>query len=401
MKKRLMLFVISVAMCMMSVLFVDARAQKPWTVLVYMTASFEKAPYAFLNIREMAHVGSNDMVNILVYLTIEEKKGVTKTKKLYIEKGKARQIGSSMVRDSGDVATFMEAVQWSAVDYPSDHSAIVIWDRAGDAEYKTVYRSAVKNICYSDSTDRSLSDYDFVNVLSWVKDNVRGGVPFDIIAFDTSFLATIEMAYAFSSCAHYYVASQDSISIDGFQYASWLRSLSVNRLVPAEVVARLVTTYDQEYSLDDFTSLSVVDLSLLSLLVNNINAVSCVLASLLEEKHFEENKHIIKKCVNKNLCFSFDGHRYIDIKNFYKNILKYSINFHMSLFTLHKFHNLLNDGLSLFPLVVKKRVLGKKSKDVGGLSVYFSRYSIDQLYYGLYWSKNNADWLFFLEKYIV
>ena len=118
------------SLCIISASFfifmTDAAIQKPWTFLVYMAAANDLNPFAPLDLQEMMQAGSNANVNIIVYLTYQEDGKPKVTRKLYIEKGSMTQIGDSMVRDSGDVATFQEALQWACTDYPSDHIAVVL-----------------------------------------------------------------------------------------------------------------------------------------------------------------------------------------------------------------------------------------------------------------------------------
>jgi hypothetical protein len=46
-------------------------------------------------------------------------------------------------------------------------------------------------------------------------------------------------------------------------------------------------------------------------------------------------------------------------------------------------------------------VMSKNYKQqLGGLSIYFGKNSINPSYYGLYWTENNPNWLSFLEAYV-
>jgi hypothetical protein len=65
-----------------------------------------------------------------------------------------------------------------------------------------------------------------------------------------------------------------------------------------------------------------------------------------------------------------------------------------------QFQQLLINGIKLFSTVIKAHVASKNYAHVGGLSIYFARYSLDPSYYGLYWTENNPNWLDFLEAYL-
>src|SRR5690242_4728448 len=106
---------------------------KPWTVLVYMAAANDLNPYASLDLQEMMKVGSNDNVNILVYLTLHQDGQEKITQQLYVNNGSMTPVAPDSVRDSGSVETLKDALEWAFVNYPSDHTAVIFWDHgSGD-----------------------------------------------------------------------------------------------------------------------------------------------------------------------------------------------------------------------------------------------------------------------------
>src|SRR5436190_641483 len=218
---------------------VQAIAHKPWTFLVYMAAANDLNTYALYDLQEMMKVGSNSQVNILVYLTIQQDGQQKQTKKLYIEKGEMQQVGPIIVRDSGDVATLAEAIQWACLDYPSDHIVVDLWNH-GDGPLNRSKLSS-KGVCYDYDTGHYLTDRDCLNAFSWLKNIIRGGKTFDIITCDACLLGSLEMAYTFSSCADYFVASQETIPADGYQYTYLLSSIAT-QLLDSLAVAKLMVS---------------------------------------------------------------------------------------------------------------------------------------------------------------
>jgi hypothetical protein len=378
---------------------VGFAAQKPWTFLVYMAAANDLNPYALLDLQEMMQVGSNANINIIVYLTLHEDGEQKYTAKLYIEKGSIVQIGDRMVRDSGDVVTLQEALQWACVDYPSDNIAVVLWNH-GSGPLNRSKMLQDKGVCYDFDTDSYLTDRDCLQAFSWARDSLRMGQKFDIIAFDACLLGSIEMAYTLASCADYMVASEETIPADGYEYAYVLRQFATKNLDPLAFAKLMVSAYKQEYTGTYDYTLSAVDLNVLQPLVNNCNAVAQILTTQLMGKNKTAVRSVIKKCISTSNCPSFDEGIYVDLCQFYKNLLKNMSGFKLSKSLVNQFKQLLNNGIRLFSTVIKANVTSTNYSNAGGLSIYFSRHVLDPSYYGLYWTEHNPNWLNFLEAYL-
>jgi hypothetical protein len=376
-----------------------AMAKKPWTFLVYLAAANDLNPFASLDLQEMMKVGSNANINVVVYLTLHEDGKQKVTKKLYINKGSMTQIGSDMVRDSGDVATLEEALQWACVDYPSDHIAVVLWDH-GSGPLNRSQLMMPKGVCYDFDTGHYLTDRDCLQAFAWARDTLRAGKKFDIIAFDACLLASLEMAYTLSSCADYMVASEETIPGDGYQYAYLLTPFVTGTLDSVSFAKYMIDAYRQEYTGTwDFT-LSATDLNAVKSLVDNCNAVAQVLTTQLKGKNKSTVKSTIKKCVTPSSCLAFDEGTYIDLCQFYKNVLKNISGLKLSSSMSTQFKQMLNNGINLFSSIIKANVKSSNYGQANGLSMYFARYAVDASYYNLYWTEKNPQWLNFLKAYL-
>jgi hypothetical protein len=111
-------------------------------------------------------------------------------------------------------------------------------------------------------------------------------------------------------------------------------------------------------------------------------------------------RNTIKKCINTNNCPSFEEGMYIDVCQFYKNLLKNINGLKLSKSVVNQFKQLLNSGIKLFSNIIKANVTSSDLSKAGGLSIYFSRHSLDPSYYGLYWTQYNPNWLEFLEAFL-
>lgn len=382
----------------------DAAEKKPWTFLVYLAAANDLNPFASLDLQEMMKVGSNANVNIVVYLTIQEDGKPKVTKKLYINKNSMTQIGSDMIRDSGSVYTLEEALEWACVDYPSDHIAVVLWDHGAGplnrAKMRAERLAAPKGVCYDYDTNNYLTDRDCLQAFSWARNALRSGKKFDIIAFDACLMASLEMAYTLASCADYMVASEETIPGNGYQYAYLLSQFMSRNLDPLSFAKLMVSSYNQEYAGTLDYTLSAIDLNVVQSLINNVNAVAQFLTMQLNGLTSLAARATIKKSASTYNCLSFDQGTYIDLGQFYKNLLKNISGFKLSTTNAEQFKKMLNYGITLLPVVVKANTMSSNYYQATGLTMYFSRYVVEPSYYDLYWSEDNPQWLNFLEAYL-
>jgi len=376
------------------------QPQKPWTVLVYMAAANDLNPYALLDLQEMMRVGSNDNVNILVYLTLQQDGEEKVTKQLYINKGSMTQVGPDMIRDSGSVETLKEALEWAFVRYPSDHKAIIFWDHGSGDLNRFKKQLSHRGVCYDYDTGNYLTDKDCIDALNWARVTFFKLKRFDIIAFDACLMASLAMAYTLSFNANYMVASQETIPGDGYQYAYLLSPFTKGTLDPLAFAKNMVSAYKQEYTGTLDYTLSATDLREVQSLVYNSNAISDVLTTQLKGKDKTIVKSTIKKCVSSLNCLSFDDGNYIDLCQFYKNLLKNISGLKLSSAMATQFKNTLNTAINLFPTVVKANVKSINYSQANGLSMYFGRYAIEPSYYNLIWTKENPQWLNFLQAYL-
>ena len=145
--------------------------------------------------------------------------------------------------------------------------------------------------------------------------------------------------------------------------------------------------------------MSATDLNIINFLINNKNAVVQVLTTQFKGKNRLSVKKVEKKCINPLYCPSFDDGIYVDICQFYKNLLKNISSLKLPKIIAAQFQQILNNGIKLFATVIKANVTSSNYKLAGVLSIYCPRYTIDPSYYGLYWTEQNSNWLTFLEAF--
>lgn len=111
------------------------------------------------------------------------------------------------------------------------------------------------------------------------------GKSIDIVALDACTLGTVEIAYELRGVAPYLVVSELGVPFDGMNYAALLGGLSEDPAIePLDLACKLVDDYEEWYSaplgtyptlypyMQDFASLSVIDLSAMESLVDAFSA---------------------------------------------------------------------------------------------------------------------------------
>lgn len=381
----LVLLLITAAQCF------SAAPKKPWTFIVYMAADNNLNYFADLDLREMQAVGSNDTINIIVYLTIKRSGQQKLTQKLYINKDGIRVVENLPPQDSGNEHTLEQAVHWAITDFPSDHIAVVLWDHGSGPLNR--FPTPIRGICYDDTTGNYLTDVSVQHVLNQAVSSLRGGKKIDIIAYDACLMAGIELAYAMRTCARYMVASQELEPGKGYDYKRALEPFLKQKLEPLAFAKQLVASYGQAYQAteEDYT-LSAVDLDLIDAVVDNNNAIAHELTDLM----FRNGDSVVST-ISKSAQAArfFEEEDYIDLYNFYDKIDRLTRWFIRS----EHLKELLQDGMRAVEHAILANTVSWSRKKARGISIYLPKNNIHSSYANTYWGSHTA-WLGMVKAYI-
>lgn len=372
-------------------------AKKPWTVMVYLAAVNNLNEFAYSDLAEMMKVGSNNNVNVIVYLNILQDNGTTSTLRLYVEKGRLMQIGAPGSEDSGSVDTLKKALTWALTDYPSDYIAVVLWDHGSGILNKNE-RLTLRGICYDDVTNNYLTDRDCLDAFSWAQNTYRNGKKFDIIACDACLMAMVEMAYTLASCTTYFVASQETIPGDGYDYERVLNTFLNTIPSPLNLTKTMVTAYQDEYvGTPDYT-LSAIDSSKIGAFLENLKQITSMMITVLKGSKAKYMRSYLARSYTKSLKFN-EG-LYCDIGTFFTAFKSYIPKIGLSSKDAKKLDGLVSTGINLLKQCVITKVSSYSYKTASGLSFYFPPYYLDSSYNLLYWTEKNPFMLQLLESYL-
>jgi len=97
-----------------------------WTMLVFVQAKNNLSPFAHKNFSDMATIGSNKNLNILVEWHQPEHQGVWRYK---IEKGKmVLDVCLPIETDGNSTKDLVDSMEWAVSKYPAEKYSLVLWN---------------------------------------------------------------------------------------------------------------------------------------------------------------------------------------------------------------------------------------------------------------------------------
>jgi hypothetical protein len=279
-------------------------ATPEWTVMVFMNGDNNLEPFALRDFREMARVGGNADVNVIVQM---DRIGTyakpaagepiwTDTKRFVIKKGTRPTAGDAIQSlgevNMGDPAALQDFVKWGRSAYPAKRYMLVIWDHGqGYRNLKPANNTGTPFRSSTSAPHRSVSDDDTDADRLFNSEVVSAltpsGMPkLDILGFDACLMAMVETAYAMRDVAQFMVGSEELEPGDGWQYNDVLtRLLAAPRAATRDVAAALVASYKDGYapnaSDNPTTTQSAIDLSQASALAASVSALGEQLSAAL------------------------------------------------------------------------------------------------------------------------
>jgi len=107
-------------------LAVTAATNADWTVLVFVQANNNLSPFAYKNFNDMAAVGSNQNLNILVEWHQPDQPGVWRYK---VEKGKMiLDVCLPIETDGNSTKDLVDSMSWAVTKFPAQKYSLILWN---------------------------------------------------------------------------------------------------------------------------------------------------------------------------------------------------------------------------------------------------------------------------------
>ncbi|MFH0898942.1 MAG: clostripain-related cysteine peptidase [bacterium] len=427
-----------------------AKADAEWTVLIYAQANNSLGHFAYKSFNDMASVGSDKELNVLVQWY---KFGEHGTFRYKIEKEKMQLDQCiSTPTDGNKVEDLVGAMQWAVTKYPAKKYCLVLWNhgigildpawghsammavnpnffkdnpriqiedltlQALETEDSThpqlaegyPYRADFyRGILFNERSRTYMNNQVLSQALSKIKTNILNNKKIDILGMDACLMAMIEVGYQIKDYANYMVGSQEVELAYGWDYKSILQALSGQKLSPLEVVESIILTYKELYKKQiQFYTQSAFDLEKIALLKDSIDEVvrNMLVCYELDKKGFSG---VLKNARNK--CLRFSTPTYVDLQSFFQELLYQSqLAYHdnkkiKKIPQLKQSLEFLQQAIMIGQAAIKDTVVasvaGSYYNRASGLSIYFPVQSINNSYEKTEFAKDSL-WHDFLKKII-
>jgi len=227
------------------------KADKEWTILVFINAKNNLEKYGLLDVNEMEKIGSSDKVNIVVemgringYATND---GDWKTTRRFLVKkdNDFTKITSPVLAelgktDMGDYKSLVAFVKWAKTAYPAKKYALIVWNH-GSGWDKARAMNVTKGISYDDETGNHMSTPQLGLALKEM-----GGV--NVYGSDACLMQMPEVTYELKDYTEYIVGSEETEPGDGYTYDLFVGPVVARpTMTPAELGKVAVDGYSDHY----------------------------------------------------------------------------------------------------------------------------------------------------------
>jgi hypothetical protein len=233
-----------------------------WTVMIYLDADNELVPWAKADIDEMQAAGSTQNVTVILQYDKQE----YTTKRYKVEKGSLTLLEDLGELDMSAPGTLQNFVSYSVSNYPADHYALILWDHGQGWKGRNVADVSTKSM-FNDYDNGNYNSFLSNYYISLALANAQSatGVKLDILGIDACEMSVIEAAYEFRGVADIIVASQELLSVLGWNYDDLLTRLTKKPfMTPVNFAVAMVDSFRNYYSNSSDADQTIAALTLTS-----------------------------------------------------------------------------------------------------------------------------------------
>ena len=226
-------------------------------MLIYLDGDNNLEAAGIADVHQMEMAPASDAVNVLVQFdrspnydsTNGNWSGARRYKILHdtdpatINSALLQDLGPT---DMGSSQVLEDFVTWGIQNYPADHYALILWDH-GSGWKAAPAEAPVKSICWDETSGDKLTPADLESALGQARTAL--GRNLDVVACDACIMGALEVAYELRGVADYYVASEEDVPDDGFDYTDLLARLAATPSMRERDLARaMVISYRASYN---------------------------------------------------------------------------------------------------------------------------------------------------------
>ena len=195
-----------------------------WTVMVFLNAANDLYSFSDLDIEEMLQVADNPNLRFVVQWKQSKDAwagssfdGVRRVlissdgsggSQLEVIQNNLQDGGEHL--DMGDPAVLNDFIKWSKENFPANRYALILWNHGNGWRRSPVEDWTSRAFSYDDQFGSSIQ--------IWELDEALAGETVDILAWDSSLMQMIEVAYEARDYASFVVGSEESPPGRGYPY---------------------------------------------------------------------------------------------------------------------------------------------------------------------------------------
>lgn len=363
----------------------SSKADKDWTIMVYINNKNNLQRYGIKDVNEMEMVGSTDKINVVVELgagpdsTSYSFKG---TKRYYVTKDdNTSTLSSTMVQnlgkvDMGDYRHLIDFGKWAKASYPAKKYMLIVWNHGSGWE-KSIGDVITKGISYDDESRNHINTPQLGQALKEI-----GGV--DVYGSDACLMGMAEVVYELKDSVTYIVGSEETEPGDGYTYNDLLAPLAAKpAMTPSELAKTAVTAYVNHYKAQgEGSTQAYVKTSAIDGFLTAVNDFAYALSQ-------SGDKAAVKNAISSAQSYAISDNK--DLYHFASLIVNSSSD-----------ANVKEKGQALMTYI-KTKLIGANAysgnySNSYGIAVYLPTYSIGSGYDELQWAKY-SNWDEFIKWY--
>lgn len=238
-----------------------------WTVMVYLDADNNLETYAIQNFLQMASVGSDANLTIVVQFDridgYNYSYGDWTTCKRFVVTQNMTPTAANATMDLGEVnmgdpQTLTDFIVWAMTNYPNDRYALILWDHGGG--WRNEQRQPIKGVIwdYTDGDHLTLPELE----TALVNARVSTGKNIHVIGFDACLMSMAEVQWQIRCGATgipVMIASEEVELAPGWPYDAILSRVKTQKPSPAQFGRIVVEEYNNTYysTFPDFTMAAI------------------------------------------------------------------------------------------------------------------------------------------------
>jgi hypothetical protein len=423
----------------------NQRAEKQWTIMVYLAGDNNLDSAAVTDLEEMKKVGSTPEVDVVAQ--VDRSGGGHATNRYHLKKGgtlAADAVESLGETNTGDPEVLGSFIRWAMKNYPAKRFLLTLWNHGSGWDDADIYRAARRDmglgirrrgqivqpssngpektvsvrrvrtvgtkplrralfrttiaaaiapgshpraIAFDDTSKDFLDNIEMKKVLLDITKNL--GRKIDILGMDACLMSMAEVGYQIRDSVDVTVGSEEVEPGDGWPYDAILAELTANpQMTARELAVKIVEKYLDSYAADSDVTQSACDLGKCDALATAMDGLAKVLIP-----GFADPKIRGAIFESRDQVQEYDVEDYVDLYNFC-DLLAGKV----SDGSVRTACQGVLDAIRKPGFVLNAGYNGAKMQHSYGVSVYFPRKEISPLYATLDLTKD-IGWERFLKKY--